>query len=568
MKAKFLLICVFLFAASCIKAQVEDVKKKSDLRWISDSMCFNGRSPYTGEVIDYPGSKFDRTKLLYDGHFREGQRNGIIKKWYPNFKVESTENYKMGLRNGKQIRFYRNGNKKSEYSAVDGLPDGLCTEWYENGQKSKEESYMLGITLKKTEWNPNGIQRCELTYREGKVSDGDYKFTDEKGVEYTVAFAKGFLSKETYSDRHFVGFHPNGMKKDEGRCNEKGEIDGLYVSWWPNGQKQSEVTETGGLYEGKFSEWYENGAPKTLSNYRNNKPDGVTYTYDESGGKTLLLYENGKLVKKALQTEANLVSNNVPSSNLLLFYCLSGADHDTSFIKLTIDDGSSNDSYKNTITDAIVTCMNNRFKKITKGNLHEFGNQYLSYFFTVSDISTTSQAVNYNSKCVDKNLKYYDCVRTGYKATCHYKLTLSDATGNLLYNGNTSFATPDFGDLFVHISQSAEEAIQYTVKQANSQYAVYHFFPIHTYITELTKISGDTKVKKVVISAGSDSGVYEGLNFYMLTQDSWTNGIVKAKLIVTEVNPGTAVCKVDSGNEDIFHRFNSNDKKVKIYSNR
>lgn len=568
MKTKFLFICIFLFSFSCVKAQVENVMKKSDLRWISDSMCFNGRVPYTGEVIDYPGSKLDKTKLLYDGHFREGQRNGIIKKWYPNFNVELTESYKMGLRNGRQIQFYRNGNKKSEYSSVDGLPDGLCTEWYENGQKSIEKSCMLGITLKKTEWNSNGIKRCEFTYKEGKVSDGEYKCTDENSIEYTVTYANGFKSKEIYHDNHFIGYHPNGMKKEEGRYNEKGEIDGLYVSWWPNGQKQSEVTKTGGLCEGRFSEWYENGAPKTLSNYKNNKPDGITYNYDQAGGKTFLQYENGTLVKKEVRNEANLVSNNIPSANVFLYYCLSGADHDTSFIKLTLDDGSSGDSYKNVITEAIVTCMNSRFKKITKGNIHEFGNQYISYFYTLSGISTSSMAVNYNSKCVDKNLKYYDCVRIGYKGTCHYNLTLSDANGNFRYNGNTSFETPDFGDLFVHISQSADEAIMYTVKKANSQYAVYHFFPIHAYITELTKISGDTKVKKVVISAGSDSGVYEGLNFYMLTQDSWTNGLVKAKLIVTEVNSTTSVCKVDSGNDDIFHRYNSNDKKVKIYSDR
>jgi len=118
----------------------------------------------------------------------------------------------------------------------------------------------------------------------------------------------------------------------------------------------------------------------------------------------------------------------------------------------------------------------------------------------------------------------------------------------------------------VYYPGSPEEALKKVITHANSDYPVYHFFPIRGYINELGKIKGDNKVKTVTISVGSSLGVYKGMNFFMRAQDSWTTGDAVAKLTVTDVYSNYAECKVNEGNEEVFNRFQK-DNKIKIISN-
>jgi antitoxin component YwqK of YwqJK toxin-antitoxin module len=552
-----------------------------------NGLVYYNNTPYTGMLVDmYPNKKhkfetyyknglkdgksteyFSSGSKQFEGSFVAGETDGKQTYWYENGKVKEITNFVNSKRSGSCKKYFENGQVQLDENYAEGVLDGMKSEWYENGTKRKEVKYFLGNISKYVEWYNNGVKKCEIDYQNGQVKDGDYTFYDENNIPFTVTYAGGVKIKERFKDNHFIGYYNDDNKKDDGFLNINNRIEGKYMSWYPNGQKKSEVYEVDGKFEGKYLEWYENGNPQSDCYYKDNQLQGDAVKYDESGGKTAVKYENGVIVKREMQNDENLISRVRLGSNDFLYYCLSGEDMDTTFIRLTIDGANSSDRYKTNIISAIVAYIDNRFTKIY--NAQDFGNRYISYLFSISDVSYSTQSVQYNSKCADKNLKIYDCVRTGYIGICHYQLVLKNANGNVLYNGNSTFKAPDLSDISfsVHYGQNADEAMDNVTKKANAQYAVFHFFPIHAFISELGKVKGDAKVKTVTISVGSNYGVYKGMDFYMSSEDSWATGIKVAKLTITEVNSTTSECKVKEGNEEVFHRF-QNGKKVKIISDR
>jgi len=414
----------------------------------------------------------------------------------------------------------------------------------------------------------NGILcSFQTVFTNGKVQNGEYFFLDENNNTILVTFENGFLSSKKFKDNRLEHYYENGQKKDECILDEYDKINGSFTSWWSNGNKRSEGRKISGKQEGKFTVWFENGSLNSESTFSEDLINGESIVYDENGGKTISYYEKGKLINRKSEKEENLVSNNVSSSNDFIFFCISGADNDTTFIKLRTNDNSSYDRFKSQIVTEILSNMYARFHLTRNYDDGGYGRNYISYFYELSDVTYSTKYVSYKSKCVDKNMKVYDCTKSGYTAACHYILTLSDAARNIIYNGNANFTTTDKLYQKDVYSDTQDDAIYKVSKNANSEYAVYHFFPIKSFISDLGKVRGGTKVKTVVISAGTDFGVYKGLEFNVIGFDSWTSKNVQASLVVDEINSSTSVCKVKSGDEEIYNMFISG-RRIKIISTR
>lgn len=259
MKKYFLFICTFLLIYSSVIAQIESVKKKSDLQWINDSICYDNGNEFTGEVIDYMGSKFDKAKLLYDGHFIYGQRNGLIKQWYSNFKIESIENYKMGRKEGIQTYFYVNGNKKTEIQYSRGLKDGKSSDWYDNGQLKSSYQYSQGglVDGTYTVYYENGQKKQESLYSGGTIIN-DKIFRNDSIIE----------SREIKAD-----YDPVTKENSKGFLinNKK---DGLWTYWYDGVQKKKEGYFKDGVEVGKWTFWYEDGKVQYIGTCKNGKKEG------------------------------------------------------------------------------------------------------------------------------------------------------------------------------------------------------------------------------------------------------------------------------------------------------
>ena len=84
-------------------------------------------------------------------------------------------------------------------------------------------------------------------------------------------------------------FHSNGKKKYEWNYKD-GERDGLWTSWYENGQKY-ERNLNDGKRDGLTTEWYSNGTKKYEGKYKDGKEVGKwTYYYGDGTIKEVKEY--------------------------------------------------------------------------------------------------------------------------------------------------------------------------------------------------------------------------------------------------------------------------------------
>ena len=74
-----------------------------------------------------------------------------------------------------------------------------------------------------------------------------------------------------------------------------GKKDGLWISYYPNGQLKSETFYQNGKQEGLQREWHDNGQLMTEYFYQNGKREGADRTWYENGQlKSEYIFQNGK----------------------------------------------------------------------------------------------------------------------------------------------------------------------------------------------------------------------------------------------------------------------------------
>jgi antitoxin component YwqK of YwqJK toxin-antitoxin module len=558
-------VCFFFCNPDIAFPQASHIEKISPPLSTGDKLYHQG-VPYTGVAVDFDGTDYNPKKVRFYGTYTDGFPDGKISKWYPDYKPEFEENYSYGSKNGRQVYYYPNGKRKSEQNYSMSAQDGIQTYWYETGAKEKEESYTMGCLVRSSEWYPDGTEHYTLNYVNCRKPDGEFSFKTKEGKNYQVIIHDGFINKETMPDKHYFLYYSNEQKKEEGTLNDNGQVDGVVRTWYENGNLKSEGVRLNGMLEGKFTEWKEDGKLSCVSEYRDDKLEGETVKYDDAGNKTIQIYQNGMLLKSIINNEENLVSRNRLSMNDYLFLCISGEKNDSSIIKVTIKDNLLGDQKKNELASAIMSAMYDRFRSITAFS-DSYSRKYISYFYEISDLGYSTQYVTYQTKCIDKNFKMYNCTRSGYSGNCRYHLEMLDANRKRMFNNNVTFSTTDNTDLNEKYLQDANLALDKVIRRANSEYAVYHFFPLNGLVSELGKVKGDTRAKSVIISLGKDDGVFKGLAFNVYAGEIGRPGKFIATLTAEEVSPTSTVCKVTIGGEDLVSSFN-NSLQVKIVSNR
>ena len=122
-----------------------------------------------------------------------------------------------------------------------------------------------------------------------ELMDGGYEvINSDDGVVYSQVIV--FKNCE-------VEFYENGQLKFVENKNEDGKRDGLWTSWYENGQKQLEGTYKNGKEDGLFITWYENGERRSEGTWKGGKFDGLWISWYENGQKRLEgTYKYGDLV--------------------------------------------------------------------------------------------------------------------------------------------------------------------------------------------------------------------------------------------------------------------------------
>jgi antitoxin component YwqK of YwqJK toxin-antitoxin module len=146
--------------------------------------------------------------------------------------------------------------------------------------------------------------RYEWYYEDGKVVDGVTKswFPDgQKKSEVTY--------KDGIKDGLWTELYENGQKKRE-VIYKDGELINELLWTKDNGQKSSEgiikgQDESGNIIkDGLYTEWFENGQKKLEGTFKDGERDGLYTSWNENGKKWFEeYYKDGELINQGEQNE-------------------------------------------------------------------------------------------------------------------------------------------------------------------------------------------------------------------------------------------------------------------------
>jgi len=151
-------------------------------------------------------SLYDEAGKLYAKGVFEGTLRDSTWSFFSGELLVSVENYHLGKREGQAVGFDQNGKKIWERELKNDLPDGS-----------------------EVQYDPSGIKRKEIFYKEGKKS-GPAFFYDENGV---ITMEGSYL--DDLSDGTWKFFGQDGklqyqIKYDKGEVVNKGAMDTLQIN--------------------------------------------------------------------------------------------------------------------------------------------------------------------------------------------------------------------------------------------------------------------------------------------------------------------------------------------------
>ena len=269
-------------------------------------------------------------KLIYEGGYSKGKRNGQGKEYYLGNLIFEGE-YLNGKRNGKGKEYHNNGKLKFEGEYLNGRRNGKGTEYYYNGQIKFEGDYYDNKI-----WNGIG-------YNKGK----DYTVNVQNFLDYgnkndienndiinqtifTIKYGKGYVKEfDEYSKLIFEGEYINGVRNGKGKeydyNNNNVIFEGEYINGKRNGfgkeyNEQGELIFQGDYKEGK--KWNGKGEIKKI-----NEKKPIIILYDLKEGQGYLReyeYQNyniGKLISeiKYINGERNGKAKDYDSNGTLIF---------------------------------------------------------------------------------------------------------------------------------------------------------------------------------------------------------------------------------------------------------
>lgn len=224
---------------------------------------------------------FKENKLLEECRYKEGNRDGLYKRYYGDGQtVQSERTFIDGKRDGKwtehlsgnagdvtRISFYKNG-----------LPDGQWSETWKDGKPRSKSSYKDG--KKEGVWIRYG--------KGGKPEKSTTYKNDEKNGEEITYFTDGTPEKSS----NYLNGKLNGVTKEfyfgSGKCKSEytfknGEREGAYKRYFDTGKLREEgrCEADSEVYR---KEYYANGKLKSVAERKGGGWNTIE-RYDSEGNK-------------------------------------------------------------------------------------------------------------------------------------------------------------------------------------------------------------------------------------------------------------------------------------------
>ena len=248
--------------------------------------------------------------LVVSGEYRMGQQHGL---WiricatkqsklfesepYAKFKApfQSTAEFAEGKLNGVWSISDKDGKKVSEIQFASGQRNGLATWFHPNGTVFWQSEYKAGkLNGAFIEKDVSGKITRQNKFVDGhRLAKSTEHYASKKiKVEFDVLSpAQVLVSPDDWNTSTLATYDPKG---DEIK-------HGSYTYYYETGAVRSKSNYKNGLQDGEFAAWYSNNQREVVGSYVDGKQHGKWSWWHENGmRKAIANYEHGQLTEPAM----------------------------------------------------------------------------------------------------------------------------------------------------------------------------------------------------------------------------------------------------------------------------
>jgi len=237
--------------------------------------------------------------LYYVGEFKDGKPkpNSTLLYYTEKGKLMASHAFGASASEVKATNFHPNGEIQSQGRYFNRLKEGEWTFFNDAGKTLRIERYTKDMLNGKTEvYYPSGVQYRLENYVDS-VQQGEFVEWFEGGkIKVKGNYANGsYDGKLTY-------FHENGNKLLEANY-KNGSREGVWLEYNRNGSIRQSFVYAGneqvktGKQNGEFEEFYANGIPESVYNYKNGLPHGLFEEWYDKGEFVKVPMEGGNAME-------------------------------------------------------------------------------------------------------------------------------------------------------------------------------------------------------------------------------------------------------------------------------
>jgi antitoxin component YwqK of YwqJK toxin-antitoxin module/Tfp pilus assembly protein PilF len=223
-----------------------------------------------GAFISYHENGETDTKCTY----ANGKLNGLYQSYHDNGQLSFTGTYANGELEGETTTYYRNGKIKRKASYRKSLLEGDELEYASTGELTSKVSYKAGKAEGPADYLHEGKRFSRILFENNKLKQVQYWNKEGKEISSFSRPSKQFVLT-TYS--------PLGYKASQSTFDEKDQLQGEQVYFFPSGKPKDLFPYRNGELEGQGVTYFSNGKKHYVSHYSGGKRNGIYQSYFLNG---------------------------------------------------------------------------------------------------------------------------------------------------------------------------------------------------------------------------------------------------------------------------------------------
>ncbi len=220
--------------------------------------------------------------LVAEATFENGALHGAWVVKTQDQKKLAEWNFDHGIRHGTSTWWYANGQKQAELTYSNGQPVGEFAEWDDSGKPTHASKFIDGrMVTPVVKWYAPGRKAYEGYYL-SQLDLGEPSPDWWTGAK--VVSSKEPAEGEIPKARHglWTSYYPNGQKQTQGEFRNDVPV-GKFIWWHENGQRQAQGEYVNGTQQGTWITWYSNGQRESKTEYQQGDRVGQTLRWKADG---------------------------------------------------------------------------------------------------------------------------------------------------------------------------------------------------------------------------------------------------------------------------------------------